>query len=84
MTKKELLENKVFKDMPMDTELVFGIDDDIDHFQPLLFEQLTFEMCPTTWLENPTRENELELLVPKMKCFLKINAIPVPETINLF
>lgn len=78
MTKKELLENAVFKSIPMDTELVFDINiDDPLLYPPLIFEQLTYEYSPIVWIEKPIRDSTFEPPIPKFKHFLKIKAFPV-------
>ena len=55
MTKKELLENRVFQNMPEDTEIVFNTNSEVENCLPLMAEDLSYHSKIVGWAKREIR-----------------------------
>ena len=58
MTKKELLENKVFQAMPDDTEIVFNTAVKAENCRPLMVDDLSFRSEIVGWAKRQKTEED--------------------------
>ena len=74
MTKRELLEDDLFKAMPDDTEIVFNTSPSIDGCLPLKFNDLTYRSDIVAWCE---RNRGMDAPEPVFRKAIVINARPI-------
>ena len=84
MTKKELMESEIWRQLPDDAEIVFRTNREARHCSLVMQEELEVvgELTnPPAWDRSPLHKQfaRLKRYVPKYKTFLVINGIGLKE-----
>ena len=79
MTKKDLLENDLFKSLPDDTEIVFGTNKDLRRCVPMNALNISvMQQCINndSWKDIPLNVRDNYTFTPQYKTALVIDAAP--------